>query len=144
MILCFLIKVVGVKERKFRKEYSKQLLNIADGDLDSAEGLFEIGKGRPENVIFHAQQSIEKSIKAVLCATESPVPLSHDVILLLAKLDSSQVPPHADALADLTPFATVKRYEEGNYELTKEEIQSSLQIARDILGWAAKIVREQV
>jgi hypothetical protein len=49
-------------KQKFKKEYSFELLRIAIGDLESAKVLFEINKGRPENIIYHIEQSIEKSL----------------------------------------------------------------------------------
>lgn len=55
------------KERHFKPEYAKELIAIARGDLASAFGLKKIKMGRPENICYHAEQSIEKSLKAVLC-----------------------------------------------------------------------------
>ncbi len=49
------------QKRLFKKEYSMELLKIAKGDLDSAVGLSKINSGRPENIVFLAQQSVEKS-----------------------------------------------------------------------------------
>ena len=52
------------QKRLFNKEYAKELLRIAQGDGESASALFKAKVGRPENIVFLAQQSVEKSIKA--------------------------------------------------------------------------------
>ena len=56
----------NLKKRLYNKEYAYELFNIASGDLDSAIALSKANSGRPENIIFLDQQSIEKYIKAVL------------------------------------------------------------------------------
>jgi len=55
---------------------------------------------------FHAQQAVEKALKAVLAAHGLEYPLTHNLALLLAKLAQHGVdgPPDADELSDLTPF----------------------------------------
>lgn len=45
----------NLKKRVYRKEYAKELLNIAAGDLDSAMELSQAKTGRPENIIFLVQ-----------------------------------------------------------------------------------------
>lgn len=50
----------NLKKRLYKKEYSKELLKIAAGDLDSATALSQAKSGRPENIIFLVQQSVEK------------------------------------------------------------------------------------
>lgn len=125
---------MGPNERFFKLEYAGQLFRLASEDLRSARILFK-GAARPEDVLFHVQQSIEKSLKAVLCSQGAPVPLSHDLSLLIDRLRADP-PPGGMSLADLTPFATVRRYEEGMAVLTAQEIQSSLAAAEAVLAWA--------
>ncbi len=44
------------KKQLFPKEYAKELLKIAEGDLVSAKTLFKANdSGRPENIIFIAR-----------------------------------------------------------------------------------------
>ncbi len=124
-------------EKLFKKEYSAELLRIAVADLASAKILAQHG-GRAENSIYHAQQSIEKALKAVLCDKGIPVPLVHDAGILVAKLPDNLSPPGGYSLSDLTPYATVKRYEEGVYEITQEEHLTALSLADEVLEWARK------
>src|SRR5262245_47097049 len=108
------------KERKFRKGYAPELLRIAQGDLDSAKGLSKVKMGRRENVLFHVEQAIEKGLKAVLCHKESPVPLVHDLGVILARFPHGLEVPEADKMLDLSQFAAIRRYEEGKAEITEE------------------------
>lgn len=131
----------NLKKQLFPREYAKELLKIAKGDLDSAVGLSKINTGRPENIIFMTQQSVEKSIKSVLVHLQIAFPLVHDLGILVALLPDEKAPPEGFALAELNPFASVRRYEEGQLPLTAEEIESTLEIAQNVIQWAMACVK---
>jgi HEPN domain-containing protein len=61
---------------------------------------------------FHAQQAVEKSMKAVLACRSIEFPFSHDLSLLLDVLRKSNLPlpPDAEDLDRLSPFGTLMRY----------------------------------
>lgn len=80
------------KTRIFRPAYAHELLVVASGDLDSAQ-LLAVGQAkRKENILFHCQQAVEKALKAVLCARGIPVPLVHDLPIILDRFVDRQVP----------------------------------------------------
>ena len=60
----------------------------------------------------------------------------HDLGLLVALLPDEKMPPEGFGLTELNPFATVRRYEEGQIPLTKEEIKTSLSTALRVADWA--------
>ncbi len=125
------------KKQLFPQKYSKELLKIADGDLASAKTLFQSSHdGRPENIVFIAQQSVEKYIKAVLVHLQIAFPLVHDLGVLVALLPDDKMPPEGFALMELNPFASVRRYHEGEIPLTKEELKVTLDIAQRVAEWA--------
>ena len=131
------------QERMFPKDYACELLSIARGDLGSTRVLlrgFEAGEGRPENVFYSAQQVIEKCLKAVLCARGVPVPLVHDLGVLLGKLPEDTNPTFDYRLVQLTPFATIRRYEEGRVVLDLDEAKDVLALAERVVTWAAGVV----
>lgn len=103
--------------RKYKKEYALELLTIAEGDLESARGLAQIRRGRQENIIYTAQQSIEKSLKAVLVFYERPIVHTHDLDVLVTALSEYGTPPEAHRLGAFSQYATVRRYEQGYEEL---------------------------
>lgn len=125
------------KEQLFKKSYAIELQRIAKGDLESAEGMLESKKGRPENVCYMAQQAIEKSIKALLCHLGEPIPFSHSIELLLDRLPGPLQPKEADALIVLTDFATIRRYNEGNEIITEEDMKATLSATKRLLDFVA-------
>ena len=105
------------QEKLFSVEYAPELIRIAEGDLGSARLLlvqFGMFKSRAENIFFLAQQSIEKSLKAVLCLHGVPVPLVHELGTLVAKLPASSNPVFGYEISRLSEFASIRRYEEGS------------------------------
>ena len=129
------------KQQKFKKEYAFELLKIAVGDMESTQILFRSQGGRRENVCFNAQQVVEKSVKAVLCFLEIPVPFTHNLDILLDRI------PEECQLADLenanalTEYATIRRYEEGYIELDQSDLEASVEIAKNTLSWAQGIIK---
>ncbi len=124
------------REKLFRRDYAQVLWKIAEGDIQSAEVMaMHLEKGRRENICFAAQQCIEKALKAVLCARDKPVPMSHSIELILDRLQTV-TPVHADALIELTDYATSRRYEEGNEIITPEDVKAIIAAGRTMLAWA--------
>ncbi len=135
------------QERTFKKEYARELLSIAEGDLGSGRVLFQnFGqeKSRAENVFFLCQQAIEKALKAVLCAYGLPVPLVHELGVLVSKLPDESAPHFGYELGALTEFAATRRYEEGVLVLTREEAGDVVQNAEKILEWAEDQISTQL
>lgn len=126
------------KSRKFNKLYAFELIRIAEQDLETAKVLIHADLKRKENILFHIEQCIEKCLKAMLCKHELSVPLVHELSILIDKLPKDILPPNAEELTDLTQFATIRRYEEGKAEFTKEEIESAYRLAEQVLSWAKK------
>lgn len=63
---------------------------------------------------FHAQQAVEKALKAVLAARGLDFPWTHDLQLLLTRLGAAgiEVPDAATNARRLTPWAVEFRYGE--------------------------------
>lgn len=128
-------------KQKFKKEYSFELLRIAIGDLESAKGLFEINKGRPENIIYHIEQSIEKCIKAVLCFQGKEVLLTHDLEQLLNQLDGTNKPPEHHRYGSLSQYASIRRYEEGVEEIQKSDVEILLTLGEKVIAWSQSFLK---
>jgi HEPN domain-containing protein len=127
-------------ERLFKKEYAPELLRIAQNDFLSGQALAQVRQVRKETVLFHFEQAVEKALKSVLCHLGEPIPLTHDIYALVQKFDASQLPPGGYGLHDLTPFATIRRYEEGNDILDDKDVQAANSITQQVLDWAQKMV----
>ena len=125
------------KKRKFNPGYAKELLNIAKGDLESARGLVESKKGRPENALYHIQQACEKALKAIYIANRKEVTVIHDIGLLIGGLNGIVEIPHQEELLSLSEYATIRRYEEGQYEIDFDaDVAPYLVITHEILELA--------
>lgn len=117
-------------------EEAHRLLRLAERDLQT----FHILAGHPEAALsamcFHAQQSAEKSLKAVLTAHCADFPRTHN-LEELAKLAGEQLislPLPARELRRLNPYAVDFRYgEEVIALITREEAKD---IAEQTLQWA--------
>jgi HEPN domain-containing protein len=61
---------------------------------------------------FHAQQAVEKYLKAVLALNEVPVRKTHDIGALLGQLAELglELPDEMDAALELTPYSVLERY----------------------------------
>jgi len=126
------------KKKLFKKEYGIELIKIAEGDLETAKGLIKVKMGRRENILFHLEQVIEKSLKSVLCAKGIALPFTHELGIILELFPTELEVPNSDDMVDLGQFASVRRYEEGVAEITDEEIQETLRLATQTLHWAKK------
>jgi len=63
---------------------------------------------------FHAQQAVEKAIKAVLTSMSIEFPRTHNLAMLVALLRQHEIdaPTEADRYSLLTPFGVAFRYDD--------------------------------
>lgn len=95
-------------------EHANILLAMARKDFDALRGMVDNPLFADEIFGFHAQQAIEKSLKAWLAIRSIDFPLTHDISRLLSLLeedgiDASQFLP----LVQFAVFAVQARYEAG-------------------------------
>jgi HEPN domain-containing protein len=88
------------------------LLALAREDLVSAEALDKEERVSDSPVGFHAQQAVEKALKAAIASRGQEFPFTHDIGLLLQLCQDAGLEVPADlAEADgLTPYAAAIRY----------------------------------
>lgn len=94
---------------------ARQWMAKATNDRVAGERLLAAG-GPYDAVCFHAQQAVEKALKALLAFAQAPIPHTHnleDLQAACAQLTTVGVPAHLAAwdLAELTPFAVESRYD---------------------------------
>jgi len=132
------MKAVTPIERQFKKQYAADLLEIARQDLQTAEALIKAVGIRPENILYHLEQAIEKSLKAVLCHQGKPVPLHHVLFGIIQRFPDTALPPGGYALVDLTPFATIRRYVIADEVIEQQEVAQALDTAKEVVDWATE------
>ena len=89
------------------------MLRLAHRDLRAVAGMVGDREAFADEVFgFHAQQAVEKALKAWLCKLGTEYPKTHDLDELFALLADSgvQVPVEFGALRDLVDFAVQYRY----------------------------------
>jgi len=106
----------------------------AENDLTNAAHVLKLGKRCPtDTVCFHAQQCVEKYLKALLVNYGRDAPRTHNISALLLRLPAS-------ARSDLTPdeqqrltrYATVNRYP-GDYDaIPLAEARDAVKVARRV------------
>ena len=90
---------------------------------------------------FHAQQCVEKYLKALLLSCHQVFPRTHDLIALhdLCMRNSISVPVDQDKLERLAAYAVQVRYPgEGP---TLDEAREAVQIAQEVRRWARAVLR---
>jgi HEPN domain-containing protein len=127
---------MGPNDKKFKKEFAHELVRIAEQDLETARFLSSGAHIRRETTLFNVEQAVEKSLKAVLCWLEISVPLTHDLYAVIGKLPQDNLPPGGYALHDLTPFATIRRYEDSVDDITQQDLELAIASAEKVVLWA--------
>jgi hypothetical protein len=62
----------------------------------------------------------------------------HDIGILLGKMD--QMPPQGYSLVSFSQFAGIRRYETGNSQLDKSDIDVALASGTQVLQWASTLI----
>src|ERR1700674_4664077 len=93
-------------------EHARQLLAMAERDLTALKGMADFQTFADEIFGFHAQQVVEKSLKAWITALGSDYPFIHDISALLTRLEALGCEVgHFWDLVELNAFAVQFRYE---------------------------------
>jgi len=111
---------------------AREWMSKAENDLKTAAHTLKLGADCPtDTVCFHAQQCVEKYVKALLVVLEIPFPKTHDIGVLIGLM-----PKHAtlsltvEQQRRFTEYATVMRYP-GPYEvIALSEAKEAVKLAR--------------
>lgn len=93
---------------------ARLLLRKAREDADAVRKLFEDSEIADSVVGFHAQQAVEKALKAVLAVLGDAFPWTHDLRHLMERLDAvgASLPTPLYDIRELGPWAVEFRYGE--------------------------------
>ena len=95
-----------------------------------------------EDLLFDAQQSAEKSFKAVLINYDIKFPMTHDLAKLITLLQNNNVnfPEEILEAAELTTYAVITRYPGNIRKIEKEDLNWAVDIAEKVYNWAKNII----
>jgi len=118
------------------KERALEWINIAKTDLAVATHLYKVFRPLPENTIcWLCQQSVEKSLKAILAYHDAKIKKIHDIGLILK--ETTKLEPSVDLddkiAAKITVFAVESRYPDNVFDFTKEDAELGLKYAQRML-----------
>jgi HEPN domain-containing protein len=94
-----------------RPDLSGDLLALAREDLIAAEALEKDERASDSSVGFHAQQAVEKALKAAIASRGREFPFTHDLGLLLQLCEDAglELPAELGEADRLTPYAAAIR-----------------------------------
>ena len=120
-------------------EVAGLLLRKAASDLSAARALARDADQQDDVVGFHAQQAVEKSLKAVLAVRGFEIPRTHDLDLLtrLVARDSDDAAGALAGAKDLSPWAVATRYDDIEATLDRD---AAIGVAEKSLIWARERV----
>lgn len=95
-----------------------------------------------EDLCFECQQSVEKSLKALIVFYDLDLIITHSISLLVSKLEEKgiEIPDFVKESVILSDYAVQTRYP-GNYEsVTSEEYKQALQLSQKVYIWSFNII----
>lgn len=95
-----------------QRDLAGKLFSLANDDLVAARALNEAAGVSGAIVGFHAQQAVEKSLKAVLALRGVEFPFTHDLegLVELCLASGAVIPDQLEGVAILTPYGVRLRY----------------------------------
>lgn len=116
------------------QQHMAQWIEKAEHDLATAVHLLQWGAPEAfEAICFHAQQCIEKYIKAVLYSQQRAFPKTHDLTMLMALLPKRDRPSLSAELQEtLTDYATTVRYPDDDEPISRSEARIAVAAARRV------------
>jgi len=121
-------------------DLAQRYLFMADRDIKTMTLLAQIPESDDEAVGFHAQQAVEKCLKAVLSLHQIPFRKTHDLGELIDLLSDAgkPTPPEATELEFLNPFAVTFRYDV--IDLETFDRNQAKDLIKKVRIWAGSLI----
>lgn len=123
------------------RDLARQLTSLAEDDRAAAAALLDIAGVSDAIVAFHAQQAVEKSLKAVLAWSGVDFPFTHNLAALFQLCEDADVnvPEELEEADLLTPYAVAARY--GSESPDTIDRPAALRFATAAVRWAIGVVQ---
>jgi HEPN domain-containing protein len=119
--------------------------------INRAKSSYELSKAKISNMIYfedlcyQAQQAVEKSLKGFLIYFGIEPEFTHNISKLLSELEKyTEIPDNIKETIKLTNYAVQTRYPAEYEEITKEEYENCLKIAKNCLDWVENKIKDIV
>lgn len=125
-------------------DLARKFLDLAARDATALRVLAADSRTADETLGFHAQQAVEKCLKAVLILHVVEFRKTHalDELIDLLKKHELPVPPDADELDMLTPYAVLLRYDFDVCESLSRE--KTIILVENIYAWTENLITSSV
>jgi len=122
------------------RDLARRLLRRADDDATLVRRVVDDAHIADAIVGFHAQQTVERSIKAVLASREIEYGTTHQLHFLIRLLEQHEIDAPASVLdaVELNPWAVEFRYEEDDEPPLDR--RATLAFIEEIRAWAGEAV----
>jgi HEPN domain-containing protein len=116
-------------------ELAHRWLVRADHDLITARQTLLLPDSPTDTPCFHAQQAIEKSLKALLTYHQIVFPKTHDLLRLLDLTLPllSELEEFREQFSDMEVYAVAIRYPDVGFDPSREEAIEALSLAEAIV-----------
>lgn len=123
-------------------DYALMLLHLADRDVRAFLALKNDVHWNvdPQTICFHAQQGVEKALKAVLASRNLEIGRTHDLNKLFYQVEKLSLvfPISLEELSKLNPYAVTIRYDD--LEVDTITINEAETILTTVLEWATAVI----
>ena len=117
-------------------------LKKAAHDLASAKALAAASEYLLDTAIYHCQQAAEKAVKAFLVFHDVRFEKTHNIALLVGS--ATKVDPRfasrSQAAEFLTPYASLFRYPDEEFEPSRKEFDEALQRAEELFAFVLSLL----
>jgi HEPN domain-containing protein len=119
------------------RDLARVLLDRADDDITLVRHVLDDAEIADAIIGFHAQQAVEKALKAVLAAREIEFAKTHALGYLIGLIEKNAIeaPPAVLGAGELSPWAVDFRYETDDEPALDR--QATLVLIEEIRAWAA-------
>ncbi|MDP2810392.1 MAG: HEPN domain-containing protein [Rhodocyclaceae bacterium] len=121
-------------------EEALRLMRLARRDRETFDLLLPIEKASMAAIGFHAQQAVEKALKAVIALRNIETSRTHDLVALAQTIqnDGANLPLTFDELRVINPFAVEFRYDDEIIPaISRTELEARLE---KLFGWVESSV----
>lgn len=124
---------------------ARQWVDFADEDLRLARHALTMPKQCPHRLVaYHAQQCVEKSLKAYLVCRSVEFPFTHNISLLLELCEDRAEWAHdLTSAEELSPYAVSLRYPGPESTVTAEDAERAIEIAAEVRGAVGRALRDE-
>ena len=96
-----------------------------------------------EDLCYQSQQAVEKVLKGLLIYYGVEPDFTHNIGMLLNELEKfTEIPENVKETTKLTKYAVITRYPGEYDEITKQEYEKGIKIAKDCLEWTENTIKE--